>query len=116
MRQTTRAPLETQAMAELKDFNLDKWWNLLAAAGVLITGSGVAVRMMPVILIGVGFVLVGVGESANHPRWTDIKGPPLRKVTYYPRKPKPAGWFFDAIGAASFLVGLLMIVFPRLAP
>jgi hypothetical protein len=97
-------------MDALKNFNIEKWWNLLVAAGVVITGAAAVPRFVPLVLMGIGLVFIGAGESANHPLWTDIKGPPLRKVHHHPWKPKPAGLILDAIGIALFGAGLFLLL------
>jgi hypothetical protein len=93
-------------MASLKDFSVEKWWNLLVAAGVAIAVAAITKQSLPGILIGLSLVFFGTGESANHPLWTDIKGPPLRKVTHHPWKPRPLGIILDVIGVGLFGLGL----------
>jgi hypothetical protein len=52
---------------DLQKLTLKHWWTTLTAAGVAITLGGVAAKFPPVILVGLGLLLFGIGEWQQHP-------------------------------------------------
>jgi hypothetical protein len=59
-------------MDGLKKMDLDHWWKLVGAAGGLIAIASTPVQFVPGLLIGLGLLLFGVGEWANHPLQTKV--------------------------------------------
>jgi len=98
----------------LKKFDFEHWWNLVAAAGAIIAVASITEKFVPGFPIGLGLLFFGVGESANHPRRTEIKGVTLGniyKITGNPWKPKVFGLFLDAFGVGLFGLGLFQVAF-----
>jgi hypothetical protein len=98
-------------MDDLKKFA--NWWSLLGAAGVVITAAAINQKNPAGMFLGVGLLLVGVGEWICRPRRTEIiRGPdPGIYITSRsnPWKPKPLGILFSlmglgALGYAAYLV------------
>jgi len=99
-------------MASLKDFDLEHWWKMLAGAGVAIVVASIAVKFVPTILIGLGLLLIGLGEWRMHPRIQYPVGTPLDGgiVTITPRMLSPLGLAADGLGGLLGVVGLIKLV------
>lgn len=95
-------------MASLKDFDLEHWWKLTAAAGALIAVASAPVQFAPGLLIGLGLLLFGLGEWANHPLRTGV-GQGFT-ITGYPWGPNAFGLVLDAIGVCLFALGLYRLI------
>jgi hypothetical protein len=90
----------------------------LGVAGAAIAIASVqfepALLTVPGLLIGLGLLLLGVGEWKNHTQRTEItRG---KVVGSYittksdPWKPKPSGLIFDAIGVGLLCIGLYRLI------
>jgi hypothetical protein len=97
----------------MKDFDLEHWWRVLAAAGVAIVIASVAVKFAPTILIGLGILSVGIAEWMQHPQQQFLVGQSVFDrglVTTHPRVPKPSGLALDALGAGLCIAGLIKLL------
>lgn len=96
---------------ELKDVRDPTQWHIaFALAGLAITVAAVAVHEKPIVVVGIGLMLFGLGEMKNHPyhEWVYVNdfGTPQMKGTGHPRLPSLLGLALDAIGIALFVAGL----------
>ena len=102
-------------MADLKDFNFQHWWTLMAAAGAAIAVASISVQYTPSFLIGLGLLFFGVGEWVNRPRQPykqTVEGMlGFRMVSANPWKPNVFGLILDAIGFGLFGLGLFRVAF-----
>lgn len=96
---------------DLKNFDLEHWWKVLAAAGLAITVASIAVKYPPTIFIGLGLLLIGVGEWLMHPSFTvPVKdGFERWLVTTQQRRPHPVGFVLDGFGAVLLIAGLVKL-------
>lgn len=101
-------------MEWLKGFDLALWWNKLIAVGVAITVAALTAHERGLILIGLGMIAWGFGESRNHltslqwtPRTVDR---PAGLITGHPRFPCPFGLVLDACGLAMIAFGLYRLL------
>ena len=90
-------------MDALKRFDLDQWWKLLAIAGALIVIVSIPSLFGPGVLVGIGLMLFGVGEWANHPSQADI-------LPSSPWIPNTFGLTLDALGIGLFGFGIYQLV------
>lgn len=95
-------------MAALKDFDLEHWWKLAAAAGALIAIASAPTQFRPGMIIGIGILLFGIGEWINHPVRTGLGYGGV--LTGYPRSNKPLGLLIAALGIGLFAFGLYRLV------
>ena len=90
------------------------WYVAMIAAGTVIAAPAGATGHTHFFLVGVGLVLVGVGEFINHPyRENIVPGPyyaPLWKVSGRSRAVNLTGLLFDASGCLLALYGLVRII------
>jgi hypothetical protein len=93
---------------DLKNFNLEHWWKLLAAAGATIVVASVTVKSVPTILIGLGLIACGIGEWKNHPLQTKV-GPGF-KITSYPWSASVLGLVLDSCGLVVLGIGLYRLL------
>jgi hypothetical protein len=102
-------------MDDLKKFA--NWWSLLAAAGALITAAAINQQNPAGMFLGVGLLLVGVGEWICRPQRTEIThGPtPGSYITHRsnPWKPKPLGIIFNVIGFSALGFAVYLVTFAR---
>jgi hypothetical protein len=98
---------------DLKQYST--WYVALIAAGAVIASASAAVRNDSAFLVGLGFVMVGVGEFMNHPFRTALRfddfGRPIYKVFGRARAPKVVGVAIDVLGVGLGAVGLFRILF-----
>jgi hypothetical protein len=94
---------------DLKKFDLEHWWKLLAAAGATIVVASIAVKFTPTIFLGLGLLACGIGEWIDHPLQTKI-GQGF-KITGYPRSPSILGVVLDGVGIVLAIVGLIKLAF-----
>ena len=96
---------------DLKKFDLEHWWKMIAAAGALIIIASIAVKFVPTIFIGLGLLSIGVGEWWMHPTFTVPVQEGFQQwlVTTQERRPFPAGMILDGIGALLCIVGLVKL-------
>ncbi|RSC60580.1 hypothetical protein EGW07_24365 [Citrobacter amalonaticus] len=99
----------------LSQLALNAWYKVLIALGsfvFLLAGAG----MFPAYpagatgLMALGCVAVGIGEWINHPLTTAIYQENVfreRVFTFRMRTVKPAGLFFDLLGAVLLLAGCI---------
>jgi hypothetical protein len=98
----------------MKKFDLQHWWNLIAAAGAITVVAFFIAQLTHGFLLGIGLLLFGVGERINHrePRGivsTEIPGSSITTESY-PRDPNLAGLALDVIGIVFFGIGFLLMV------
>jgi hypothetical protein len=93
---------------DLKKFDLEHWWKLLAAAGAAVLVASIAVKSTPTIFLGLGLLACGVGEWIDHPLQTRL-GHGF-KITGYPRSPSILGVLLDCLGAILLIVGLIKLI------
>ncbi|UYN98386.1 MAG: hypothetical protein KIT02_10450 [Devosia sp.] len=92
----------------------ERWYIAAIAAGVALAGAALAAGHGGALCLGVGFVLVGVGEFVNTPRISvpthvDGWGQVRQMVTGYVRRPNPFGIALDIIGVLMGGVGIVRI-------
>ncbi|MEQ8283285.1 MAG: hypothetical protein RIC04_15005 [Parvibaculum sp.] len=97
---------------DLKQYST--WYVALIAVGAVIASASAASGNAAALLVGLGFVLVGVGEFINHPFRSDIQfddvGRPAYQISGRARAPKVVGLAVDAFGVVLLLLGLYRIV------
>lgn len=93
---------------DLKKFDLEYWWKMIAAAGALIVIASIAVKFVPTIFVGLGLLSIGIGEWINHPYREYFDGGPYM-LTGHPRLPSMGGLLLDALGVAMAIVGLVKL-------
>jgi hypothetical protein len=82
----------------MKEFDLQHWWNLVAAGGAIIA---VIFFVAHGFLFGLGLLLFGIGERINHPARSklphgDSGGSSSTSITEsYPREPTGFGISLD---------------------
>jgi hypothetical protein len=92
---------------DLKKFDLEHWWKMLAAAGVAVSVASIAVKYPPTIFIGLGVLSAGIGEWINHPYQEQIGF--NFKLTGHPRSPRISGLLLDGVGLTMTVVGLVKL-------
>lgn len=93
---------------DLKQFNPDQWWKVLPIAGGLMTIAAIPVQFVTGILIGLGFLLFGVGEWINRPVSSGfIAG---HRATGFSRSNKWYGLIIDLVGVGIFAFGFRKLV------
>ena len=93
---------------DLKGFDIEHWWKLLAGSGAAIVVASIAVKFTPTIFVGLGALVVGIAEWINHPLQTRVGHG--YTLTSHNRKPFAAGLVLDGIGLVLFAIGLLKLV------
>lgn len=97
---------------DLKQYST--WYIALVAAGALIASASATVRNDAALLVGLGLLLVGVGEFMNHPFRERVQvddfGRPIFKISGRGRSPKFVGLAIDVIGVTLVGLGLYRIV------
>lgn len=96
---------------DLKKFDLEHWWKMIAAAGALIVIASIAVKFLPTIFIGLGLLSIGIGEWWMHPTFTVPVQEGFQQwlVTTQERRPFLAGQMLDGIGALLCMFGLVKL-------
>jgi hypothetical protein len=99
----------------MRNFNLQHWWNLIAAAGAVIAVAFFIAQLTHGFLLGMGLVLLGVGERINHPARSDfVRGEDSHSsitTESDPREPNLSGLALDILGIGSIGIALLLMVF-----
>lgn len=95
---------------DLSKISLDRWWKLLAAAGAAMAIAATAAKFTPGLLIGLGLMLIGVGEWINRAKRTEVYV--THKIESYPWKARLLGLFCDGIGIGLAATGLYRILLP----
>jgi hypothetical protein len=107
--------VRSRGMDALKKFDLDHWWNLLAAVGVIIALAFLVAQLTHGFLFGLGLLLLGTGERINHPRRSEIVRDEIVSSSTATEgnlwQPNPFGLSLDALGVGLFTVGLLLAIF-----
>jgi len=93
----------------LKNFLIDKWYKAILVIGAVIFGVSLTMELQAdnkqIQVLGIGLILVGLGEWINHPRQTRITPPnaylPQGIVTGHPWRPKFLGVVLDLLGIAA---------------
>jgi hypothetical protein len=96
----------------MKDFDLEHWWRVLAAAGIAITVASIAVKFAPTILIGLGVLSVGIAEWMQHPQFQFPAGQSIFDrgvVTTNPRIQKPSALAVEVLGGILSVAGLVKL-------
>jgi hypothetical protein len=92
----------------LKNFDLDRRWNVAMAAGVAIILASVAVKNRDGILIGLGVFGLGYGEQMNHQKMMEwVNGGTL---TSFHRVNRPLGLIVTAVGLGLFAIGVYGVI------
>ncbi len=95
-------------MEWLKNFDLNRRWNVAIAAGLAITLAAIAAKNREGILIGLGIFGLGVGEHMNHHKIMEwVNGGTL---TSFHRVNRPMGLIVTAIGGVLFIIGLFGVI------
>ncbi|WP_441280525.1 hypothetical protein [Tardiphaga sp. 862_B3_N1_1] len=92
---------------DLKKFDLEHWWKMLAAAGIAVSIASIAVKYPPTIFVGLGLFAAGIGEWVNHPYQEKIGF--NFKLTGHPRSPRISGLLLDGAGLILAFVGLVKL-------
>ena len=102
-------------METLKKFDLGHWWNLVAAAGVIIAAAFFSVLLTHGFLLELGLLLFVAGERINHPRRSEIVQSEIVNSSITteinPWEPKLFSLSLDALGIGLVAVSLLLAVF-----
>lgn len=87
---------------------IDAWWKGMIAVGAVILGAGVFGRDQGAVALGIGFVLLGLGEWINHPRREGMIGDGLEryKIVSTARRPSLFGTVFSIAGGGLLLAGV----------
>lgn len=91
---------------DLKGFDLEHWWKMLAGGGAAIAVASIAVKLMPMIFVGLGLFLIGLGEWINHPYQERVDAYGRFKISGHLRTNYVAGWLLDCLGLVLAAVGL----------
>lgn len=94
---------------DLSKISLDKWWKLLAAAGAAMSIAAMAAKFTPGLLVGLGIMLIGVGEWHNRASQTEVGYG--YKITRYPWTARPLGVLADVVGIVLAIIGLYRLIF-----
>ena len=90
----------------------DEWYKVMALAGLLFSLGSIAASNNSIFLIGLSFLLIGVGGFANHRFRTvqhyDFQGF-LREGLGNPYWPTPLGGLFTLCGIIVFCIGMYKI-------
>jgi len=97
---------------DLSKISFDKWWKVLASAGAAIAVASIAVKFVPTIFVGLGLLLIGIGEWRMHP---EIDVPVGNRMsggiwTVYPRMSSLSGIACDVLGGLLTLAGLIKLL------
>ena len=92
-------------MDVLKKFDLQHWWNLVAATGAAIAVAFFIAQLTHGFLLGMGLLLFGIGERINHSGRRDIVPAEIS------REPNVVGLVLDVFGTVLFGIGLFVTVF-----
>jgi hypothetical protein len=92
----------------LKNFDLNRRWNIAMAAGLAITLAAIAAKNRDGILIGLGVFGLGVGEQMNHQKMMEwVHGGTL--TTFHPVN-RPLGVALTLIGGLLLVLGLYGVI------
>jgi hypothetical protein len=100
----------------MKEFDFQHWWNLVAAAGVIIAVIFFVAQLNHGFLFGLGLLLFGIGERINHPVRSKLPrgesgGSSSTSVTEsYPREPTGFGISLDTLGIVLIGISLFLAV------
>lgn len=101
-------------MEILKSLRLELWWNKLLVVGLAIMAGALAARERDLVLIALGLIACGLGESLNHKKMIEWLPPnayvPQGTITSYPRILTPLGVGLDLVGAALMVFGLYRLL------
>jgi hypothetical protein len=97
---------------DLKKFDLEHWWKMLAAASAALAIASVAVKLIPTVFIGLGMLLIGIGEWMMHPVFTVPMQDGLQRwlVTTSDRRPHVIGVVLDVLGGFLCIAGLVKLL------
>lgn len=89
------------------------WYVAMVAAGTVIAAPAGATGNAPFFLVGIGLVLIGVGEFVSHPYQEQIRSGLGQhwKLSGRQRRWRAPGVALDLVGLALFGYGLYGIVF-----
>ncbi|ODS01541.1 hypothetical protein AUC71_03095 [Methyloceanibacter marginalis] len=93
---------------DLKGFDLEHWWKMLAGFGAVMAVAAVTVKLIPIFFIGSGLFLIGLGEWINHPYREGMV--PGYKISGHPRVNHLSGWLLDLIGFALAVFGMAKLL------
>lgn len=93
---------------DLKGFDLEHWWKMLAGVGALIAIASIPLLHVPTIFIGLGLFFVGLGEWINHP-YQVHEATFHYQITSHNRSPRPSGMALDLLGGILTAVGLVKL-------
>jgi hypothetical protein len=98
---------------DLKKFDLEHWWKMVAAAGATVLVAAVAVKFVPAMLLGLGLLAIGCGEWMMHPERTVPYREGLQSwlVTTHARYVKAPAVALDVLGALLCIIGVFRMLF-----
>jgi hypothetical protein len=98
----------------MKEFDLQHWWNLVAAAGAIIAVIFFVAQLNHGFLLGLGLLLFGIGERINHPmqskfpRGESVGSSSISIAESRPREPTGFGISLDTFGIV--LIGITLFL------
>ena len=99
---------------DLKDFNIQHWWKLMAGAGGIIAAASIVPKSTLGFLVGLSLLFFGLGEWINRPRKAvkeTVEGVAgFKIVDDYPWKASILGLILEGIGVLLFVLTIYLVV------
>lgn len=90
---------------------IEHWWVGMVVAGVAIFGAGGIAKDRTVVAVGLGLLLLGIGEWMNHPRVERIEFGmgTTWKLSGFPRRASFVGTIFSFLGCILLGAGVVRV-------
>jgi hypothetical protein len=91
----------------LKKLDLQRWWNLAAAIGVVVVLPAIAIQDHAIATVGFGIMACGFGERFNHRMEMSFLNGGM--LTTYERTNRPQGVALVVLGVILIAFGLIRL-------
>jgi hypothetical protein len=96
-----------------KSLEIDRWWKMLAVAGLTLALVAAAVKFVPALMIGLGALIMGIAEWQQHVELTltaEGYGYASGKAHTFVREYHPIAMILEACGGLLIVAGFVKLL------